>query len=108
MHSVDNTHHVSSNKESGFGRYDICLLPKHNMVPYAWLLEFKVADGIKSLDTKVKEGMQQIADKEYTAELKAHNCSKYICVSIAFHKKHVKYQYKIIEDDKIIKASEII
>ena len=63
---------VLSNRESGFGRYDVLLEPKKNGED-AIILEFKVRDpeDEKSLQETVQAAVQQIEDKNYEANLRA-------------------------------------
>ena len=62
---------VKSNRESGFGRYDIMLCPKETGKD-AIIIEFKVRKPKKEkdLETTVQAALQQIEDKHYDAELK--------------------------------------
>ena len=60
---------VTSNRESGFGRYDVMLEPKQE--DDGIILEFKVQDPEeeKELADTVKAALQQIEDKKYEALL---------------------------------------
>ena len=71
------TYTITSNRESGFGRYDVCLEPKHKDDP-AYVLEFKVhdPDDEKSLEDTVKKALQQIKDKNYDAALLSKGIKK--------------------------------
>ncbi|MCD7735525.1 MAG: ATP-binding protein, partial [Lachnospiraceae bacterium] len=59
-----------SNRESGFGRYDVMLEPVQDQGK-AILLEFKVFDPQRetSLDDTAKEALRQIEDRKYAAAL---------------------------------------
>ena len=60
---------IMSNRESGFGRYDVMLQPK-NTEDNAFIIEFKVQDeDEKNLSNTVQEALRQIDRKEYQADL---------------------------------------
>ena len=60
---------LTSNRESGFGRYDVMLEPK-NMEDNAIILEFKVQEEEeKELSDTVQEALRQIEEKDYQANL---------------------------------------
>ena len=63
---------LKSNRESGFGRYDVMLIPKDRTRP-AIVMEFKVFDGDEEQDLKdtVQAALKQIEEKQYDTELLA-------------------------------------
>ncbi len=67
---IRDSYEVRSNRESGFGRYDIALIPR-NQGKAAFVIEFKVYDESeeKTLNDTVKEALKQINDKNYDAQL---------------------------------------
>lgn len=65
---------ITSNRESGFGRYDIMLEPRTGQpCTYdAVIIEFKVqAEEEKELSDTVQEALRQIRERNYNAELTA-------------------------------------
>ena len=65
---------VTSNRESGFGRYDVVMEPRKQkdggIVNDAVILEFKVQDGQeKELADTAAEALRQIEEKNYEASL---------------------------------------
>ena len=62
---------LKSNRESGFGRYDVMMIPKKENLP-AVILEFKVRRAKeKDLEETVQMALRQIEEKNYDAELLA-------------------------------------
>ena len=62
---------VTSNRESGFGRYDVVIEPKDTEKNQAFILEFKVYNPRKetSLEETVQSALAQIEEKQYEANL---------------------------------------
>lgn len=68
---------ITSNRESGFGRYDVMLEPLKDNDP-AFVLEFKVHDpeDEASLADTVQTALEQIDEKAYDTELTARGISR--------------------------------
>ena len=68
---------VTSNRESGFGRYDVMIEPK-DKTKDAIILEFKVHDpeDEKNLSETVHKALSQIEERQYEADIIARGIPK--------------------------------
>ncbi|SDN73423.1 PD-(D/E)XK nuclease superfamily protein, partial [Desulfonauticus submarinus] len=76
---------VTTNRESGYGRYDVMVKPKDKQKP-AFILELKSLNKTKHKDPKkaIQEALKQINDRGYEKELLAqgyNNITKLAIVS---------------------------
>ena len=72
MVELSDRYTVTSNRESGFGRYDVMLEPKDMAKDNAIILEFKVqGTKEKDLPDTVSAALRQIEEKDYQASLVA-------------------------------------
>lgn len=70
---------IKSNRESGYGRYDVMLVPKGDDRKYnAIIMEFKVYDSYdeSTLEDTAQSALRQIEEKNYDAELIARGIEK--------------------------------
>ena len=68
---------LTSNRESGFGRYDVMIEPRDKS-KNAYILEFKVHKASKdiTLEKTVEDALQQIHEKQYALELETRGIAK--------------------------------
>lgn len=84
---------ITSNRESGYGRYDIALEPK-DKTNFGMIFEFKIATE-DTMETKAKEALNQINEKRYDVSMRTNGVSKVIKVGMAFSKKDVAIESMI-------------
>ena len=77
MVDLENRYVLTSNRESGFGRYDVMLEPK-NEEDDAILIEFKVIDKEEEKDLRetAQSALKQIEDMQYEQSLLAKGIDK--------------------------------
>ncbi len=78
MVELQNRYIITSNQESGFGRYDVVLEPRVPNENDAIILEFKVKNKRKekTLEETVAIALKQIEEKQYATQLINHGISK--------------------------------
>ena len=91
--SLINRYEVKSNRESGYGRYDVMLIP-HDKTKLGIVIEFKkvVMSEQGSIEQAVTNALLQIKEKHYVQEMFAHGIKSVIAVGIAFKGKEVLIQ----------------
>lgn len=94
-----NDYEVVSNKESGNGRFDVCVLPE-NILGTVVLIECKHSISEDDLIDDAKEGARQIVEKKYLEEHKFKKYEKAIGYGISFYKKQC-YVAKAEYDSKM-------
>ncbi|SHF16588.1 PD-(D/E)XK nuclease superfamily protein [Marinitoga hydrogenitolerans DSM 16785] len=85
---------IKSDREAGYGRADLILIPKDKAKP-GIIFEFKKyykKDG--ELKESAELGMKQIEEKKYEKEVKSYGIGKVIKVAIAFDEKNVEIVIK--------------
>lgn len=94
-----NDYEVVSNKESGNGRFDVCVLPE-NILGTVVLIECKHSISEDDLIDDAKEGARQIVEKKYLEEHKFKKYENTVGYGISFYKKQC-YVVKLKFDSKM-------
>lgn len=91
MAMMDNQYKIKSNRESGDGRYDICLIPRDGKHP-GIIMELKSETGLSEEELKAlsAEALNQINDKRYDTEMCSDGIESILKLGIAFSGKKVK------------------
>lgn len=95
-----NDYEVVSNRESGNGRFDVCVLPE-NILGTVVLIECKHSISEDDLIDDAKEGARQIVEQKYLEEHKFKKYEKAIGYGISFYKKQC-YVVKVEHGSKSI------
>ena len=84
---------VKSNRESGYGRYDIMLEPKDKN-GNSFIMEFKIAEDMEeeNLEKLLEEAKKQIEEKKYEQELKEKGFENITKIIFAFKGKEFKLE----------------
>ena len=92
---LDNQYRIKSNRESGYGRYDISLIPREKKYP-GIIMELKWKSGLEEaeLEKLSTEALNQIDEKRYDLELKEEGSENIIKLGIAFSGKKVVIKSK--------------
>ena len=85
---LKDTHIVESNRESGYGRFDLALIPTDRRY-YGVIMEFKRAADEGQLEDKALEALAQIEELSYIAEFQQRQIEKVWKYGIAFCGKKV-------------------
>ena len=89
--SLNNEYEVKSNKESGYGRYDVMLIPR-DASNLGIIIEFKriKETNSKTIKTGIEEALKQIEENKYEAELIDRGVGDILKLAIVFKGKKVK------------------
>lgn len=89
--SLSGTYEVKSNKESGYGRYDVMIIPK-DISRIGIIIEFKKINNLskESIEEGTLKALQQIEEKRYSEELVNKGIKDIIKLAIVFKGKAVK------------------
>ena len=94
--SLNDTHEVLSNRESGYGRYDVMVIPK-DISMLGIVIEFKKLDpdDDETLEETADEALKQIFDKKYITELESRGISNMKEIAIVFKGKEIYIKEKV-------------
>ncbi len=103
---LKDSYEVKSNKESGFGRYDIMLIPLKKQNP-GIIIEFKkIWPGSKeTLEQAANKALDQIEQMHYAQELESRGIRSIIAYGISFKKKKLLVKCRRFEKGKIIECA---
>ena len=96
---LDNRYEITSNRESGTGRYDIALMPKAEGLP-GILIELKASKdaSTEQLSQLAQDALTQIEEKQYDTTMKTRNISPVFKYGVAFSGK--KVEISVLEEKK--------
>ena len=94
-----NDYEVVSNRESGNGRFDVCVLPE-SILGTVVLIECKHSISEDDLIDDAKEGASQIIEQKYLEEHKYKKYENAVGYGISFYKKQC-YVVKVEQDPKM-------
>lgn len=87
--NLEATHKVRSNRESGYGRYDVMLIPKDPARHAGVVVEFKTLRKKETPEEALASARLQIDEKKYVSELHAVGCKRITTWAIVFRGKEV-------------------
>lgn len=90
---MDNRYEITSNREAGEGRFDICMEPKQKNLP-GIIMELKAAKDSSGLQVLAKEAVEQIEQKKYGAILEDAGVENILKYGVAFSGKHVEIELR--------------
>jgi hypothetical protein len=95
--TLHDRYQIFSNRESGYGRYDIAMIPADKS-QMGLVIEFKSIADEKNLIQGAEMALTQIKTKLYSAELTQAGVRKILQVGMAFSGKQVAIAHEIIQD----------
>ena len=88
---LNGKYHITSNRESGFGRYDVVLNPIKKDVD-AIIIEFKVKEEEETLSDTVASALNQIEERRYDANL----------LALGIEKEHIRHYGFAFQGKKVM------
>ena len=88
--ALSDNYEVLSNRESGYGRYDVCIIPRDTS-KLGIIIEFKrvMSSSEKTMEIVAGEALKQIEDKNYAASLEYRGIKNILKLAIVFKGKEV-------------------
>jgi hypothetical protein len=88
--SLRDEYEITSEKESGYGRYDIAIVPKDKSKK-AIIMELKTIDDFNgdTIDQTLDSALKQIEDRNYEAAVRQQGCQNIMKIAITFDGKRV-------------------
>jgi hypothetical protein len=89
---IADTHEIKSNRESGYGRYDIMIIPRDlNLNQVGYVMEFKTVDieENETVETAAASALAQIEEKKYETELMERGIENIKKLAVVFSGKDV-------------------
>ncbi len=90
---LEGRYRVESNRESGYGRFDIAFFPLKEKMPGV-ILEFKTVKTEEEMEEAARAALTQIESKEYTAELARQGVTEVWKYGIAFCGKKIWLEHR--------------
>ena len=84
MVQFSNIWQIKSNREAGFGRADVLLIPKNPHDTTGVIFEFKRRRGKEDLEAAAQNALKQIQERQYAHELKASGCQEILEIGVGF------------------------
>jgi len=88
--NLRDSYEIKSNRESGYGRYDVMIIPQ-DKTNLGIVVEFKKVNQYtkETLEEAVQAALKQIKEREYKQELLAKGVEEILEIGIAFSGKEV-------------------
>lgn len=90
---MDNRYEITSNREAGDGRFDICMKPRELHLP-GILIELKAANNQNGLKELAKDAVKQIENKRYSVVLEEAGVTSVLKYGVAFFGKYVEVELR--------------
>ena len=87
---MNDSYLIRSNLESGYGRYDVLMIPR-NPSAAGFIFEFKKINSStdKNAKTALQNALQQIKDRQYATELREHSVKQIWGIGVVVDGKQV-------------------